>query len=42
IGAVLILTYGILRHDPVVILAQSCGLVTYIRNLMLWKQGTHA
>lgn len=42
IGAVLILTYGILRHDPVVILAQSCGLVTYIRNLMLWKQGTRA
>ena len=35
VGAVIILTYGILRHDPVVILAQSFGLVTYIRNLML-------
>ena len=34
-GAVMILTYGILRHDPVVILAQAFGLVTYIRNLML-------
>ena len=42
IGALLILTYGILRHDPVVILAQSCGLVTDIRNLMLWKQGNRA
>lgn len=34
-GATLILIYGILRRDPVVILAQSFGLVTYIRNLML-------
>lgn len=39
-GAVLILTYGILRHDPVVILAQSFGLVTYIRNLMLGRRST--
>ena len=35
LGAVLILIYGIIRHDPVVILAQSFGLITYIRNLML-------
>ena len=41
-GAVLILTYGILRRDPVVILAQSFGLVTYIRNLMLWRHSQHA
>ena len=34
-GSIIILTYGILRRDPVVILAQSFGLVTYIRNLML-------
>lgn len=38
IGAVLILSYGILRHDPVVILAQSFGLITYIRNLMLLRK----
>ena len=38
VGAVIILTYGILRHDPVVILAQSFGLITYIRNLMLLRK----
>lgn len=38
-GAVLILIYGILRRDPVVILAQSFGLITYIRNLMLGNRG---
>jgi len=41
-GAVLILTYGILRRDPVVILAQSFGLVTYLRNLMLWNRNRRA
>lgn len=35
-GAAMILTYGILRRDPVVILAQSFGLLTYTRNLMLF------
>ena len=38
LGATLILVYGILRRDPVVILAQTAGLVTYIRNLMLWNK----
>ena len=38
IGAVLILSYGILRHDPGVILAQSFGVITYIRNLMLLRK----
>ena len=37
-GAFIILIYGILRLDPVVILAQSFGLVTYIRNLMLIRK----
>ena len=37
-GALLILAYGILRRDPVVILAQSFGLITYIRNIMLLKK----
>ena len=41
-GAVLILAYGILRRDPVVILAQSFGLVTYIRNLMLGSRESRA
>ena len=37
VGATIILVYGILRRDPVVVVAEICGLVTYIRNLMLWK-----
>lgn len=37
-GALMILAYGILRHDPVVILAQVFGLLTYTRNLMLLKK----
>ncbi|MBQ0122301.1 MAG: lipid-A-disaccharide synthase N-terminal domain-containing protein [Bacteroidales bacterium] len=37
-GALLILTYGIIRLDPVVILAQSFGLCSYIRNLTIWKK----
>lgn len=39
VGATMILIYGILRRDPVVVLAQLCGLITYIRNLMLWNRG---
>lgn len=35
-GAAMILVYGIFRRDPVLILAESFGLFTYIRNLMLW------
>ncbi|MBR1538975.1 MAG: lipid-A-disaccharide synthase N-terminal domain-containing protein [Bacteroidales bacterium] len=41
-GALIILAYGILRRDPVVILAQSFGLFTYARNLMLWNRSRHA
>ena len=38
VGAAMILVYGILRRDPVLILAQACGLFTYLRNLTLWKR----
>lgn len=41
-GATLILIYGILRQDPVLILAQCVGIFTYLRNLMLWRQNRHA
>ncbi|MBO4263865.1 MAG: lipid-A-disaccharide synthase N-terminal domain-containing protein [Bacteroidales bacterium] len=37
-GTLLILVYGILRRDPVVILSQCCGLVTYLRNLILLRR----
>ena len=41
-GAILILAYGILRRDPVVIVAQGFGLVTSGRNLMLWSRSRRA
>ena len=37
-GALLILAYGIMRLDAVVILAQSFGILTYVRNLVLWRK----
>lgn len=36
IGSVLILSYGVLRKDPVLILGHVTGLVVYFRNLYLW------
>ena len=35
IGSLSIVSYGIIRHDPVLIVGQSFGLVAYIRNLMI-------
>jgi lipid-A-disaccharide synthase-like uncharacterized protein len=35
IGSLSIVIYGIIRHDPVLILGQSFGLVAYVRNLMI-------
>lgn len=35
VGALSIVVYGIIRHDPVLIVGQSSGLVAYVRNLML-------
>ena len=34
-GALIILSYGILRLDPVLMVGHGFGLITYIRNLML-------
>lgn len=34
-GSCIIVIYGILRHDPVLILGQSVGFISYIRNLMI-------
>jgi lipid-A-disaccharide synthase-like uncharacterized protein len=48
IGSMMILSYGILRKDPVLILGQLFGSALYLRNLMLiqvkkskWKYQTH-
>lgn len=37
IGSLSIVSYGIIRHDIVLIVGQSFGLVAYIRNLMILK-----
>lgn len=34
-GALIIVSYGVLRLDPVLILGQSFGLVAYVRNLLI-------
>jgi len=36
VGSVMLLTYAVLwKQDVVLILGQSCGIVVYVRNLML-------
>jgi lipid-A-disaccharide synthase-like uncharacterized protein len=35
VGSIVIVTYGIFRLDPVLILGQSCGLIAYVRNIMI-------
>ena len=35
VGSLGLLVYSIHRKDPVFILGQSCGLVIYVRNIML-------
>ena len=38
IGATLILTYAILRQDPVLFVGHIAGLVIYVRNIFIWKK----
>jgi lipid-A-disaccharide synthase-like uncharacterized protein len=37
-GGGLLLSYAILRHDPVIILGQAAGLAVYFRNLVLIRR----
>lgn len=37
-GSLIIVSYAIFRHDPVLILGQGVGLIAYTRNLMLWRR----
>lgn len=39
-GSAIIVSYAIVRHDPVLILGQSTGLVVYIRNIWILKKTT--
>lgn len=34
-GSAMIISYAIIRRDPVLILGQSIGFITYIRNIMI-------
>lgn len=34
-GSAMIISYAIIRHDPVLILGQATGIVVYIRNIMI-------
>lgn len=34
-GSVLIITYGVIRKDIVIIIGQSAGLIAYVRNVMI-------
>ena len=36
-GSAAIIVYGIIRHDPVLLIGQVPGMVTYIRNIILHK-----
>lgn len=37
-GSAIIVTYGIMRLDPVIILGQGVGFISYTRNLILWRR----
>lgn len=37
VGSIIIVSYGIFRKDPVLILGQSVGFISYTRNLILSK-----
>lgn len=36
-GSCIIVSYALVRHDPVLILGQSTGLIAYIRNIWILK-----
>lgn len=37
-GSLIIVSYAVYRHDPVLIIGQSVGLVAYLRNIMIGKK----
>lgn len=40
IGSALIIIYGIIRLDPVIIIGQACGFVSYTRQILLCQRKT--
>lgn len=41
-GSALIITYAVIRRDPVLILGQATGFVAYLRNIMIGYKETHS
>jgi lipid-A-disaccharide synthase-like uncharacterized protein len=41
VGSIMIITYAVLRYDPVLFIGQLMGLMMYLRNLMLGISGNH-
>lgn len=41
IGSAVILSYAVIRVDPVLMLGQSVGLIAYVRNLMIGYKASH-
>jgi len=41
-GSGIIVIYGIIRYDPVLILGQSVGFIAYTRNIVLYRKETKA
>ena len=45
IGSIMVLSYAIIRRDPVIFVGQLFGFVVYFRNILLWlrqrRQCTH-
>ncbi len=37
-GSAAIVAYGIVRHDPVLILGQSTGFIAYTRNILIYRK----
>lgn len=37
-GSVMILTYALIRRDPILILSQSTGFIIYVRNILLGRK----
>ncbi len=39
VGSLLVVVYGVFRHDPVLLVSQSLGMVIYVRNIWLFWRG---
>ena len=38
VGSAMIITYAVIRRDPVLLIGQSTGFIVYIRNIMIGKK----